>query len=214
MNERKLQDRLYLGLGRSARYVGQWAEAFRPRGAFNPLDKQNRFLKLPAAFSSAKGKDSGTNAYGDPLWHGIFDGSYTRTGDYIVLDSRVFFVASQDPLLPILCVRTNRTINIVRPDVQGTTAANHYGGYTSAGSAILMKAWPASLLGENRSGASIAGLPADQTVPYWSVLVPSVSNVFVSPGDMITDDMGRTAVITGSELTNLGWRLSAKLATT
>jgi hypothetical protein len=31
---------------------------------------------------------------------------------------------------------------------------------------------------------------------------------------MITDDIGRTAVIAGSELTNLGWRIIAKMATT
>jgi hypothetical protein len=36
----------------------------------------------------------------------------------------------------------------------------------------------------------------------------------LSPGDIITDDLGRTAVINSSELTNLGWRISAKMATT
>jgi hypothetical protein len=214
MDGRKLQDRLYLGLGRSARYIGQWAEAFRPSGPSNPLDKQNRFLRLPAAFVSAKGNESRTNTYGEPLWHGIFDASYTRTGDYIVLGSRIFFVASQEHLLPVLCVAANHTISIVRPNVQGTAAANPYGGYTSAGSVILMEAWPASVLSESRTSASAAGLPADQAVPYWNLLMPSAAQVILSPGDMINDDLGRTAVIAGSELTNLGWRINAKLATT
>jgi hypothetical protein len=214
MDGRKLQDRVYFGLGRSARYVGLWADAFRPAGPSNPLDKQNRFLRLPAAFLSTKGGDIRTNVYGEPLWQGVFDASYTREGDYIVLGSRIFFVASQEPLLPILCVSANRTISVARPNAQGNTAANSYGGYTSGGSTNLMQGWPASVLGENSTGTSSAGLPINLGVPYWSVLVPSVAKIILSPGDLIADDLGRTAVITGSELTNLGWRISAKLATT
>lgn len=203
-----------MGLGRSACHIGEWAEAFRPDGPFNPLDKQKRFLRLPAAFVSTKGNDSRANVYGEPLWHGIFDASYTRVGDYIVLGQRVFFVASQEPLLPVLCVSANRTISVIRPRVQGATAGNPYGGYTSGGSTILMEGWPASVLGENRSGASGAGLPADQAVPYLSILIPSNPAIILSSGDMITDDIGRTAVIVSSELTELGWRISAKLAMT
>jgi hypothetical protein len=214
MDGRKLQDRVYFGLGRSARYIGQWADAFRPTGPFNPLDKQNRYLRLPAAFLSAKGSEARTNSYGDPMWQGVFDAGYTRTGDYIVLGSRIFFIASQEPLLPVLCVSANRTISVARPNAQGQRAGNPYGGYTSSGATILMEGWPASVLGENRTSAPIAALPINLGVPFWSVLVPSVANVILSPGDLVADDLGRTAVITGSELTSLGWRISAKLAMT
>ena len=214
MNGRKLQDRLYLGLGLSARHIGHSADAFRPRGPFNPLDKQNRFLRLPAAFVSAKGNDGRTNVYGEALWHGIFDASYTRAGDYLVLDNGTFFIASQEPLLPILCVKANRTISIVRPDMQTSAAGNAYGGYTSGSSAPLMEGWPASVLGENRSSASSTDLPTDQTIPYWNILLPAVATVILSPGDLITDDLRRTAAIAGTELTNLGWRISAKMAMT
>ena len=214
MNGRKLQDRLYLGLGLSARHIGQSADAFRPKGPFNPLDKQNRFLRLPATFVSAKGNDGRTNVYGEALWHGIFDASYTRSGDYLVLDTGAFFIASQEPLLPVLCVKTTRTISIVRPDMQTSAAGNAYGGYTSGGSVPLMEGWPASVLGENRTSASAADLPTDQTVPYWNILLPAITSVILSPGDLITDDLRRTATIAGTELTNLGWRISAKMATT
>ncbi len=150
MNGRKLQDRLHLGLGLSARHVGQPTDAFRPKGPFHPLDKQNRFLRLPAAFVSAKGSDERTNVYGESLWHGIFDASYTRPGDYLVQGIESFFVASQEPLLPMLCVKANRIISIARPDMQTCTAGNSYGGYTSGSSITLMEEWPASVLGENR----------------------------------------------------------------
>jgi hypothetical protein len=214
MNGQKLQDRLYLGLGLSARHVGQSADAYRPTGPFNPLDKQNRFLRLPATFVSAKGNNGRTNAYGDPLWHGIFDASYTRAGDYLILGTENFFIASQEPLLPVLCVKANRIVSVVRPNMQSSMVSNVYGGYTLGDSAPLLEGWPVSLLGENRSSASAVNLPTDQAVPYWNVLLPILPGVMLSPGDLISDDLGRTAVITGSELTSLGWRLSAKMATT
>jgi hypothetical protein len=214
MNGQKLQDRLYLGLGLSARHVGQSTDAYRPTGPFNPLDKQNRFLRLPAAFVSAKGNDGRTNVYGEPLWHGVFDASYTRAGDYLILGTENFFIASQEPLLPVLCVKANRVVSIVRPNMQSSMASNAYGGYTSGNSALLLEGWPVSVLGENRSSASAIDLPTDQAVPYWNVLLPTVPGVILSPGDLISDDLSRTAVITGSELTYLGWRLSAKMATT
>ena len=94
---------------------------------------------------SAKGGNH-ANAYGDPLWQGIFDASYTRTGDYLVSDTGTYFVASQDALLPVLCVRTNRTISIAQPGMQTGTASNVYGGYTSGQSIRLMDRWPASVL--------------------------------------------------------------------
>jgi hypothetical protein len=214
MNGRKLQDRLHWGLGLCARHVGLSADAFRPGGPFNPLDKQNRFLRLPAMFVSAKGSKGQTNVYGEALWHGIFDASYTRAGDYLVLETGTFFVASQEPLLPILCVKTDRIISIVRPNMQTSTAGNSYGGYTSGASVTLIEGWPASVLGETRSGASTTDLPTDQGVPHWNILLPAVGRVMLSPGDFVIDDLDRTAVITGCELTNLGWRISAKMATT
>jgi hypothetical protein len=76
-----------------------------------------------------------------------------------------------------------------------------------------MEEWPASIIGENRTGHSAFGLPADLGTPYWNVLIPSPAGIILSPGDIITDDLGRTALVCGSELTDLGWRLSAKMAT-
>jgi hypothetical protein len=214
MNGQKLQDQLYLGLGMTARHIGQLTDAYRPSGPFHPLDRKNRFLRLPANFISSGGKYSRSNGYGDALWHGVFDASYTRPGDYLMMATAAFFVASQAPLLPILCVKTNRTISITRPNNQIGIATNSYGGYTSGSSTSLMDRWPASVLSQNKSGRSTTNLPTDQTTPYWSVLMPSFAGVVLSPGDMITDDLRRTAIISASELTDLGWRISARMATT
>lgn len=213
MDGQRLQDRLYLGLGRSARHVGRLADAFRPRGPLRPLDKANRFMRLPATFMSAKGNSGRTNVFGDPLWYGIFDASYTRPGDYIVSEIGTYFIISQEPLLPVLCVKANRTISIVQPNVQSGPAGNAYGGFTPGAVATLIDAWPASVLGENRTSASTTDLPTDQAVPYWNILLPAVAYPAVSPGDRVIDDLDRTAIIVGTELSDLGWRISAKMAT-
>jgi hypothetical protein len=214
MDGEKLQDRLYLGLGLSARHVGRSADAYRPAGPFDPLNKQNRFLRLPAVFVPPKGGSGTTNGYGQPLWHGVFDASYTRAGDYLALGTEIFFIASQAPLLPVLCVLANRTISISRPSIQTAWGTNPYGGFTADSSSALMSLWPASVLGEDRSSSVATGLPTDQTIPYWNILVPAPSGVILTPGDLITDDLGRSAFIAGSELTDLGWRITAKMATT
>jgi len=46
------------------------------------------------------------------------------------------------------------------------------------------------------------------------VLLPAPVGVVLAYGDLMSDDLGRSAVITSTELTPLGWRLNAKLATT
>ena len=214
MNGRKLQDRLYMSLGLSARHVGNSTDAFRPKSPFEPLDSANRFLRLPASFVSANGGYRRTNVYGDALWHGIFDASYTQPGDYLVQASTIFFVASQVPLSPVLCVMTNRRLSVLRPAMQVSAAGNSYGGYTATRSVPLMSGWPACVQSSSGAGSSVANLPTDQTIPYWKILLPAVSGVILASGDLLTDDLNRTAIIQSTELTELGWRISARMATT
>ncbi|WP_428486726.1 hypothetical protein [Rhodopila sp.] len=214
MDSLKLQDRHYRALGAAARRVGETTDAFRPIDAVDPLNKNNRFLRLHASFFPVEGGSNHPSGYGMVQWQGIFDASYTRPGDYLVQKLRTFFIAAQQPLLPVLCVETNRIISVTRPHVQTTTASNPYGGYTDTGTSVLMEGWPASVLGLTGRGEPAAGLPTDQTIPYLVILVPALHRIFLSPGDLVSDDIGRSAVITGSELTALGWRLSAKMATT
>jgi len=152
--------------------------------------------------------------YATAKWQGVFDASYTQPGDFLVEGQRIFFIAAQQPLLPVLCVRTNRIVSIVRPALQNSIGANSYGGYSAGEASILMSEWPASVLGITGKGEPTAGLPTDQTVPYVEVLLPYVAPVILSPGDMIGDDLGRSIVISTVELSDLGWRITARLATT
>src|SRR6267154_1317707 len=106
MDVQRLQDRCYWGLNRVANKVGRVTDAYRANGASNPLDRSNRFLQLRAAFSRADGRFTQPVGFADALWRGYFDASYTHVGDYLVHQREVWFIAAQNSLLPILCVRT------------------------------------------------------------------------------------------------------------
>ena len=92
MDRQRLQDRLYYGLGIAARRMGDFTDAFRPTGPDHPLDKSNRFLRLPASFLPMAGGATRANGYGTALWQGLFDAAYTKPGDYLVQQDRTFLL--------------------------------------------------------------------------------------------------------------------------
>lgn len=146
--------------------------------------------------------------------HGIFDAAYTRPGDYLVQEGAVWFIASQEPLLPVLCVRCNRVVSFSRPVTSSTTGIAEYGGVASTSMTSLLQSWPASVLGASGSGEPQADLPSDNTVPYWTVLLAAFPGVTLLPADLMSDDLGRNATVAAAELTELGWRLTVKQAIT
>jgi hypothetical protein len=214
MDAAHLQDRISWGLNVASRSIGTTADAYRPKGPFDPLDKRNRFLRLPVAFSPVDGGFVHSNRYGNAVWHGIFDAAYIRVGDYLVRQDGTWFVADLQPLLPVLCVKTSRTVSFNQPSSVQGVASTTYSGVTAASTTSLMTNWPANVLGAGGGGFPEADLPSDSTIPYWTVLIPAVPGVIISPSDIMSDDLGRSAVVAAAELTSLGWRINVKLATT
>ena len=214
MRPTELQDRIYKGLNAAARAIGADTDAYRPSSAYQPLAPANRFLRLRAAFTARDGKFQHPNGYGDALWYGVFDAAYTRHGDYLVQDGTVWFVAAQQRLLPVLCVQTNRIVSFLRPAAPTNTGVNTYGGVTTDTNAPMLTDWPASVLGASGRGHPDADLPSDGSIPYWTVLLPDFPKVILLPSDLMTDDLGRNAVVSAAELTELGWRITVKQATT
>lgn len=214
MNPLKLQDRIYRGLNAAARALGVDTDAYRPAGPSDPLAAKNRFLRLHAAFTARDGRFAHPNAYGDSIWYGMFDAAYTRPGDYLVQQNGIWFIAAQHRLLPVLCVQTNRSVSFWRPAAPSSTGANEYGGVTTSSNSLLLMNWPVSVLGVTGRGHSSADLPSDSSVPYWTVLMPAVPGVTLLQSDLMTDDLGRTAVVDAAELTDLGWRVTVKQART
>jgi hypothetical protein len=214
MDSAHLQDRVHWGLNVAARTIGARTDAYRPSGISDPLAPANRFLRLHAAFSAPDGKFSRANAFGAALWYGVFDAAYTRPGDYLVQRNRIWFVAAQQQLLPTLCVSTNRMVSFWRPAAPSNTGVNDYGGATPATNTLLLSNWPASVLDATGRARAEPNLPVTTAEPYWTVLLPALSEVVLSPSDLITDDLTRGAVVTAAELTDLGWRITARQATT
>lgn len=132
----------------------------------------------------------------------------------LVQQGATWFVAAQQRLLPVLCVRTNRVVSFGRPAAPGNTGVNVYGGVTTATNAPLLTNWPASVLGAAGGGRPAGDLPGDSSNPYWTVLLPAFPGVILRPSDLMTDELGRNAVVAAAELTELGWRIVAKQATT
>lgn len=214
MDPVRLQDRVHWGLNAAARVLGTSTDAYRPSGISNPIAPGNRFLRLNVAFTAPDGKFSRPNAYGVAMWYGIFDAAYTRPGDYLVQDTSVWFVAAQQWLLPVLCVATNRIVSFWRPAAQSNTGVNDYGGVTTATNTPLLSNWPASVLGAVGGGRADAGLPVDNSSPNCTVLLPHFPGIILHPSDLMTDDLNRNAVVTAAELSDLGWRITARQATT
>lgn len=210
------------GLGRAAMTLGDWCDAYRPDGAGDPLDVRHRFMRLQASFSLPGTPFMSPAGYGQATWWGVFDAAYTRAGDYIVrpesrrgaADGGVWFVAAQQPLLPVLCVRASRVVTLARPQAPGAPGVNGYGGVSLATATKLLTEWPASMMSMRGDGLDRAGLPADAADGSWHVLLPAPYGVVLRSGDLMTDDIGRTGVVVAAELTDLGWRLLVKQAAT
>jgi hypothetical protein len=225
MNGPLLQDLIRRGLGRAAIAVGEWCDAYRPSGTADPIADENRFMRMPVSFTSHLGANEATS-YGQPTWLGVFDAAYTRPGDYLVrrddagyapsgaASGGVWFIASQQPLLPVLCVRATRIVGFTRPASPGSAGMNGYGGTSLSTATPLASGWPASVLTGRGAGMDKAPLPSDPTPGTWSVLLPGIAGVVLRPGDLMNDDIGRTGVVSAAELSDLGWRLLVRQATT
>jgi len=214
-----LQDLIQRGLGHAARVIGGSCDAYRPNGAHEPLSRANRYLRLTAAFAPPSGGFARPGGYGEVTWQGIFDAGATRVGDYLVDESAasgraVWFIAAQQPLLPVLCVRADRRVTFARPAAATMVGSNAYGGLTTASAQDLMRAWPVSVTAAAGHGGERVGLPGDGSGATWHVLLPAFGGVTLRNGDLMTDDLGRAGVVGSAELSDLGWRLVVRQAAT
>jgi hypothetical protein len=214
MSLEHIQDRIRWGLNVAARKVGRTTDVYRPSGFAAPISPSNRFLRLHAAFSGPDNRFLAPNGYGAAMWHGVFDAAYTQVGDYLVQDSQIWFIAAQQDLLPVLCVRADRFISFSRSDAPSTAGVNSYSGVTADTNTPLLTGWPASILGVGGAGQPAADLPSDQSVPYWTVLMPAFGDVVLLPADRMQDDLGRNATVAAAELTSLGWRITVQQSST
>jgi hypothetical protein len=152
--------------------------------------------------------------YADPLFAAIVDPRVVDPGDYLVSAAiGTWFVASTEPLKPILAVSCNRTISIQRPSAPNP-GRDFYGGATPPDDEPLMTDFPASVLIGTKGEKTTNGLPGDTRDPWWQILIPSPPDVVIRAFDLISDDVDRHFVVSAAEQTSLGWRLTVSLAET
>ena len=213
-----LKDRISRGNGSAARAIGDWCDVYRPRGTADPLNGRNHVLRLRAAFLPQDGRIKAPVSYGHVTWQGLFDTAYTLPGDYIVRrvsrpgtdDAAVWFVAAQQTLLPPLCVRTSALVTVVRTQASTITGAAGYGGGGALTSVSVLTGWPASVAHSSGTGLNPLDLPASVVPGSWEVLLPNIADLVVRTNDRISDEMGRSAIVTAAERSSLGWRVIAK----
>jgi hypothetical protein len=198
-----LQDLISKGWGVSARRTGSPYAVYRPNGTANPCTSSNRVIKLKASFTPLSSIATGAVGYAGVLWRGVFDSKYTCPGDYLVGPSSSFFIASQWPMQPIVCIQVGNTVSIARPSA-ATNAS--YSGFTSNSAQNVIAGWPAQLV---VSGNRVPGALPQSHFDNWSGFLPLLP---ASPqvADILCDDSGRRFVIGGTQLSSLGWRLAMR----
>ncbi len=199
MDGRRLQDQIARGLGNVARKLGSNATIYRPNGIAPPISPQTKVLELPAQFKP--GKSGSAVSYGQSLWRGIFDTSYSQAGDFLVSRQGTFFVAQQQTEAAVQCILTNRIVSVVRP---GRALQGGYSGFFATSGEPILLQWPASLLADN--ARTITGKAGEVYFGTWTVLLPHMEAVPQS-GDICNDDLGAVYNVTSAEYGALGWRL-------
>jgi len=212
MDGATLQARIYSGYTKAAQRIGLLFDLYRPTSSNNPTATGNKLATLLASFNNENFNYKDPNKYGNALWYGIFDGAQTKVGDYLVGASGTFFIAGMQPLLPILCVSCNHTINIVRTTQQNAVGAIGYGGDTPTNETPIMTGWPASILIGGRARKNDVNLPGDVDYPGWLILLPAYPGAQIKTRDIIADENNVRYIVIAGELTDLGWRIQATQA--
>lgn len=210
MDGTKLQAKIYIGYGKAAKRIGFDYQQFRATSANNPLST-TALQTLPVSFTT-NFKYSAPNKYGKADGLGLFDAREFAVGDYLVGRQGTFFIAAMQDTLPILCVQTNRVIDVLRAGMDPGVGLGSWSAARRADEVPLMQGWPASILQGTKGETNEAKLPQDVKTPWWAILMPAWPGVVFRTSDIIRDDLDRKYMISSAELSDMGWRITAMQA--
>ena len=219
MNGNQIQAKVYAGYAKAASVIGVSYNLFRPISPVAPFGNQVSTL-LAALDSTSSYKFKEPNSYGDPTWFALISDATTQTGDYLQNASGTYFIAGKQFLLPVILVDCNRLVRVTREAALSAVGALPYSGLNQAADTDILGTkgvptsyWPCSILLGGRFDKA-GTLPADVRNEGWKVLLPPSVPVVIKPGDILTDDLGKRYTVTGAELTDLGFRMTAQEAHT
>lgn len=207
-NQASIQAHIWHGDGKAAQKLGASYQFYRPSAGHYPGTATSI---LPVSLNAEDMKYGKPNKYGKATWYALVDGTSLAVGDYFIGPQGTFFIAAMQPLLPILVVECNRTITISRPAAQSGKGAQPYSGMTEANEEPIATGVPCSILQGTKGEKNATDLPGDVRSPWWTILFPaSVGRVMLA--DLIIDDLGQRYVVSSSEITDLGYRITAMMA--
>ena len=197
----------------TAQVLGSPYQQFRPTGANNPTSG-SPLATIPAWLTADQaGKGTRAQGYGKPVWYSMHDPAVTQVGDYLIGPLGTFFIASQDAPMPFQAIECNKTLSLSRPGA-ASPGAGYYGGGAAQTITPLASAWPASVLQGTKGEKGDVQLPGDTRLAWVVILLPVIPGVQIVMGDwLVSDDATpQTYTVSSSELTALGWRITASSA--
>ena len=201
----KLQGKIYSGYSKAALRIGLPMGVYQPTSVTAPLG--NLKTTIPVSFNAIDWTYTKASGYGKPVWNCLADGTQLQVGDYLVGAPGTFFIASMQPILPILAVECNRTVTVSRPQQQYGVGQAPYGGNTAQNETAVITGYPASLLISAKTNESTAKLPGDAKQAGWMLLLPIIpSGAVVLNDDIVVDELNNRYIVIGAELTDMGWR--------
>jgi hypothetical protein len=178
-----------------------------------PISAQYQIGSLPALFdASISLAFNAPSKYANAMFAAIVDPTVVQPMDYLVGAEGTFFIASTEPLKPILCVQCNRVCTFSRPTEAAPSPSFYSGDQPGARTPLLTDVPCSELQGTKGERVAAEQLPTDSRMQWSEILLPGFSGITLRQADRITDDIGRNFVISAVELTDLGWRLTAELA--
>ena len=216
MDPAELQDRVHRGLNAAARAVGsghrclQAIGSIRAAGAQEPIPAPARRLHVTGWQVSRI-----PIMYGDALWYGIFDAAYTQPGDYLV-QARFRLVHRRTAAAAAGVVRTDQPHRLILAPGRAVDYRRehlwwrHHRDQRNTARRTGRRACLARRTEAVRTPTCRATVRSP-TGPFCCRQSP---DVILLPSDLMTDDLGRNAVVAAAELTDLGWRMTMKQATT
>lgn len=207
------------GYGKAAQKAGLPCALYRPVSADDPIASGNPLQPISALFYSAPSLNFTTpSKYGKPEWIGVLDMGQVLVGDYIIDPNLgTFFVASLETFLPAYVIQCNRVITIGRPS-SPPSGAGYYGGDETATETPQITRWPAAVNAGTKGALGDVKLPGDIRDAWVTILLPDITpfGVQIRAGDVVTDEQSimQRWIVSSSELTSLGYRLTGAQETT
>ncbi|HUB90955.1 MAG TPA: hypothetical protein VMA74_14615 [Dyella sp.] len=215
MDGNTLQGKLYAGYAAAAQRIGISFAQYRPTVGTPALGIGNQVGSVLAAFDTGPFAFTKPQDYGKATWTCLADGRLLLPGDYLSASSGTYFIASMQPLLPIMAVLCNRTVTVWRPQQQAAIGPLGYGGSTQTNETAIADAFPASVLAASKTGHAPTNLPGDVPDAWYTLLLPGLpGGMQMLAHDVVTDDLNNRYVLSSVELSGLGWRCSMMQAET